>query len=381
VLAAAAGAALALLPVAAFAHAQLLISNPAPGAVLDTLPVAVDLVFSEPVTPAGRGINVYGPDGRLAQSGSARARGEDLSVGLTGALEGTYAVVWTVIASDTHPSRGEFTFSVGHPSPVRAPGLGGGDVGLVSPVGLVLQSLGRWMHFAGFALGFGSATYALFIAQNPRPMRLAGAGIALLLVAEPLALLAQTASLDPAQTFDPDGLIGALASPFGRVLGLRVAAALLLWALLGALRQAPWLRWAIPMLGVAVALVDATAAHATPSLPQPVGLVLNALHVSAMGMWVGGLAAFAVAPSGGFGRAADWSVGLLVVSGAALALLHFATPLELITTAYGASLLIKVPFVAIALFLARRGRHRWELAALAGVVAAASVLISLPPPR
>ena len=380
-MAAAAGAALALLPVVAFAHARLVISNPAPGAVLGTLPATVDLVFSEPVTPAGRGINVYGPDGRLAQSGSARARGYELSVRLTGALEGTYDVVWTVIASDTHPSRGEFTFSVGHPSPVRAPGLGGGDVGLVSLVGLVLQSLGRWMHFAGFALGFGSATYALFIAKDPRPLRLAGAGIALLLVAEPLALLAQTASLDPAQTFDGDALTGALASSFGRVLGLRVAAALLLWALLGALRQAPWLRWAIPGLGVAVALVDATAAHATPSLPLPVGLGLNALHVAAMGMWVGGVAAFAVAPSGGFGRVAAWSAGLLVVSGAALALLHFATPLELLTTAYGASLLIKLPLVGIALVLAWRARRRWELAALACVVAAASVLISLPQPR
>ena len=349
--------------------------------MLDTLPATVDLVFSEPVTPAGRGIDVYGPDGRLAQSGSARARGEELSIGLIGALDGTYAVVWTVIASDTHPSRGEFTFSVGHASPVRAPGLGGGDVGLVSPIGLVLQSLGRWMHFAGFALGFGSATYALFLSKDPRPLRLAGAGIALLLVAEPLALFAQTASLDPSQTFDGDALTGALASPFGRVLGLRVAAALLLWAFLGALRQAPWLRWAIPGLGVAVALVDATAAHATPSLPQPVGLVLNALHVSAMGMWLGGLAGFVVAPSGGFGRAAGWSAGLLVLSGVALAILHFATPLELITTAYGVSLLIKLPFVALALYLAWRARHRWELAALACVVAAASVLVSLPPPR
>jgi putative copper export protein len=69
------------------------------------------------------------------------------------------------------------------------------------------------------------------------------------------------------------------------------------------------------------------------------------------------------------------------VSFAALALLHFATPLELITTAYGASLLVKLPLVAIAFYLAWRARRRWELAALACVVAAASVLISLPPPR
>ena len=370
-----------MLPVAAFAHARLVISNPAPGALLDALPDSVDLVFSEPVTPAGRGIDVYGPDGRLAQNGPARARGDSLSVGLTGALEGTYAVVWTVIASDTHPSRGEFTFSVGHTSPVRAPGLGGGDVGLVSPVGLVLQALGRWLHFAGFALAFGSATYALFLAKEGRPLRLAGVGIALLLVAEPLALFAQTASLDPTQTFDGDALTSALASSFGRVLGLRLAAALLLWGLLGAFRQAPWVRWAIPGLGVALAFVDATAAHAIPSVPQPLGLALNALHVAAMGTWLGGLAAFALAPAGGFGRVAAWSAGLLVVSGAALALLHFASPLELMTTAYGASLLVKLPLVAVALLLAWRARRRWELVALVCVVAAASVLTSLPPPR
>ena len=366
---------------AALAHARLVISDPAPGALLDAVPATVDLVFSEPVSPAGRGINVYGPDGRLAQSGAAIARGDELSVGLTGALEGTYAVVWTVIASDTHPSRGEFTFSVGHTSPARGPGWGGGDVGLVSPVGLVLQSLGRWLHFAGFALGFGSAIYALLIARDPRPLRLAGAGIALLLVAEPLALLAQTASLDVAQAFDGDALTSALASPFGRVLALRVAAALLLWAVLGALRQAPRLRWAIPGLGVALALVDATAAHATPSLPQPLGLLLNALHVAAMGVWVGGLAAFAVAPSSGFGRVAAWSAGLLVASGAALALLHLGSPLELMASAYGLSLAIKLPLVAVALYLAWRARRRWELAALAVVIAAASVLVSLPPPR
>jgi copper transport protein len=375
------GAALALLPVVAFAHARLVISDPAPGAVLDTMPATVELVFSEPVTPAGRGINVYGPDGRLASSGSARARGEGLSVGVSGSLAGTYAVVWTVVASDTHPSRGEFTFSVGHTSPVRAPGFGGADVGLVSPVGLVLQALGRWMHFAGFALGFGAATYALFVARDPRPLRLAGVGIALLLVAEPLALFAQTASLDPAQTFDGDALTGALASPFGRVLGLRLGGALLLWAVLGALRQATWLRWAVLVLGVALALVDATAAHATPALPQPLGLALNALHVAAMGVWVGGLAGFAIAPAKGFGRLAGWSVGLLVVSGAALALLHFRSPLELMTTAYGAALAIKLPLVAIALFLAWRVRRRWELSALLAVIAAASVVVSLPPPR
>lgn len=375
------GAALAFLPVAVSAHAQLIGSNPTPGAILDTLPTSVDLYFSEPVAPAGRGITVYGPGGSLVQSGSARAQGSRLSVQLSTGTDGTYAVIWTVIAADTHPSRGMLTFSVGHASAVRAPGLGSGDVGLVSPVGLVLQALGRFLHFAGFALGFGAAAYALFVARDPRPLRLAGAGVALLLVSEPLALLAQTASLDPAQTLDGDALTAALASSFGRVLELRVAAALLLWAVLGALRQAPWLRWGIPALGLALAVVDATAAHTTPVLPQPLGLALNAIHVSTMGLWLGGVVAFTTVPAVGFGRLAAWSAGLLVVSGAALALLHFANPLELATTAYGVSLLVKLPLVAAVLVLAWRARRRWELAALVAVLGTAAVLVSLPPPR
>ena len=128
-------------------------------------------------------------------------------------------------------------------------------------------------------------------------------------------------------------------------------------------------------------MVDATAAHLTPALPVPFGLGLNALHVASMAMWVGGLAAFAIAPAGGFGRLAMWSAGLLVLSGTALALLHFSSPLELMTTAYGVSLAIKLPLVAAALWLAWRARRRWEGAALIAVVAAASVLVSLQPPR
>ena len=376
-----AAATLALVPITASAHAQLVASNPAPGAILDTAPASVELVFSEAVTPAGRGISVYGPDGKLASIGRATTDGSRLSIPLSAGTEGTYAVIWTVVASDTHPSRGEFTFSVGHASPVNAPGFGGGNIGLSSPLGLLLQALGRWLHFGGFALGFGAAIYALFVVRDARPLRLAGAGAALLLVAEPLSLLAQSASFDPAQTFDGDALISALASPFGRVLGLRLAAAFLLWAVLGALRQAPRLRWAIPLLALALALVDATAAHATPALAQPLGLVLNAVHVAAMGIWVGGVAAYVVAPSGAFGRVAAWSAGLLVLSGAALALLHFGNPVETMTTPYGGVLIVKLPLVALALWLAWRVRRRGELVALAAVLLAAAVLVSVPPPR
>ena len=78
---------------------------------------------------------------------------------------------------------------------------------------------------------------------------------------------------------------------------------------------------------------------------------------------------------------AAWSAGLLAVSGAALALLHFAKPLDLMTTAYGQTLMLKVPLVGAALYLAWRARRRGELVALVAVLAVAALLVSLPPPR
>jgi copper transport protein len=253
-------------------------------------------------------------------------------------------------------------------------------VGLVSPLGLLLQALARWLHLAGYALGFGAGAYSLLVLRRG-PLRLASLGIALMLASEPVSLFGQTASLDPTQTFDPDGLAGMLGSSFGRVFGLQTGVALLLWAVLGALAQAPWLRWAVPVLGAAMALVDSLAAHPIPSLPAALAAVLIAIHVGAMGVWVGGLIAFVSAPAGAFRVYAAWSAGLLVASGLALALLHFASPLELLTTAYGVSLLVKLPLVGAALVLAWLGRRRWELLATGLVLVAAGVLVSLPPPR
>jgi putative copper export protein len=54
--------------------------------------------------------------------------------------------------------------------------------------------------------------------------------------------------------------------------------------------------------------------------------------------------------------------------------------MQLWSSAYGVSLLVKLPLVAAALLLAWRARRRWELAALMAVLAAAAVLVSLPPP-
>ena len=342
---------------------------------MSTLPPAVELIFSEPVSPAGAGIKVFSPSGRQI-AGPAISRGALLYAPISSFDSGTFVVNWQVLAADTHPSRGAFRFSVGHPSPNPYSSLlTGGEIGTATPLGFALQALARWVHFAGFALVFGVVAYSVLTrdgqADNRRVRRLVSAGIVLLIAAEPLALLGQLASL----SFDVDTAIAVLASGFGRLLGLRLAGALLVWALWSL--ESPW-----PVLGVgvAVALIDGASAHAIPGLPFA-GQALVAIHVAAMGLWVGGLAAFLLVPDRRFGRNAALSFAVAAVTGLVLAVVHIGLLQSLMTTAYGQVLMIKVLVVGAALSMALMRRRRLELGILLAVVAAAAALAALPPPR
>jgi copper transport protein len=342
---------------------------------MSTLPPVVELIFSEPVSPAGAGIKVFSPSGhQIARP--VISRGAVLYAPMSSADSGTFIVSWQVLAADTHPSRGAFRFSVGHPSANPYSSLlTGGEIGTATPLGFVLQALARWVHFVGFALVFGVVAYSALTRDkrlDSRPVsRLVGGGIVLLIAAEPLALLGQLASL----SFDADTAIAVLASGFGRLLGLRLAGALLVWALWSL--ESPW-----PILGVgvAVALIDGASAHAIPGLPFA-GQALVAIHVAAIGLWVGGLAAFLLVPDRRFGRYAALTFAVAAITGLLLAVAHVGLLQSLMTTAYGQVLIIKVLVVGAALSLALIRRRRLELGVLLAVIAAAAVLGALPPPR
>jgi copper transport protein len=392
-------AAVLLLSAPASAHARVVSLDPAPAGVLSAPPRLVRIEFSEPVTPFGRGLDVYAPDGRRV-SGTATPQGAALVValdGYSGSPEGTYLVVWRVVAQDTHPSRGSYTFSIGHAGPVPAGDLAGGDLGAVSPLGFLLQALARWLHFLGFALSFGVLAFTLIVLRErqppPRLQRLVYVGIVLLIAAEPIALVAQAASLG---AIDSPSLADVLGSAFGRVLALRLAAALALWGILGAPRAALGAGiWSVLVVGGLLAGVDGLSGHTIRGLPLAASASLTALHEASMVVWVGGFtgllavigaAADKSALVGRFGRVAAVSVVVLVLSGGLLALAHLGAPADLVLTSYGLSLSIKLLAVGVALWLAWSGLRRLrsgrpELLALAGVLALAAVLASLPPPR
>jgi copper transport protein len=385
--------------------------------VLAQPPRSLRLFFSERVQLAGRGMQVWGPAGRRVEQGPAQVLGTEVRIPVGATEPGTYRVLWRVIAADTHPAQGTFFFSVGHPSQPAAPGAGAAGAGR-SAVGLALQALARAVHFAGYALCFGVFAFRRAVlvprslttdaAVDGQVWRLIGAGVLSLLAAEPIALLAQTVSLStpPESPIDVDVMGGALDSSFGLVLGQRVGAAVLVWVLVGAVRQGAVREgaaaWAILGLGGAVALIDGEAAHAVGARPAWLGFGANVLHESAMGWWAGAVLGLlgiwrlpGVVPrrlevAVAAGRFAAPSVAILVLSGTVMAVQHLAGLRDLIATGYGRTLAVKLFGLAAAVTLAWAAatapverRSRWwmgEAAVLLGLLALAGWLVSLPPP-
>lgn len=123
----------------------------------------------------------------------------------------------------------------------------------------------------------------------------------------------------------------------------------------------------------AVAVVAAVMPEIPVSFASPtrvVTSVLTAVHVLGAITWVGGLVVLSAtalasrssAARGGDGAAADWAriwdrfslvalvaVGALIVSGSWLAWTHVGTPAQLLTTAYGRTLAVKLTLVIVLL--------------------------------
>src|SRR2546428_1953103 len=84
--------------------------------------------------------------------------------------------------------------------------------------------------------------------------------------------------------------------------GQRLGVALALWAVLAALETGSSTSLKLGLaLGIALAVIDGQAVHAVSVRPLAAGLVTNALHVAAMGTWVGTVIALLVAWEGAGG--------------------------------------------------------------------------------
>jgi copper resistance protein C len=111
----------------ALGHAELVSSDPAAKAVLDTPPTTVTLTFSAGLDAAKSSFKVNGAGGTAATGKAAKDGATVMTAdGLTLA-PGTYTVEWTSVAEDGDIERGTFAFTVSEapvtpsPSPTDVP--------------------------------------------------------------------------------------------------------------------------------------------------------------------------------------------------------------------------------------------------------------------
>lgn len=114
----------------ALAHDDLVGTDPADGAVVESLPEALTLTFSAPLLEDAGAIEIAVADaaGRSLTAGDPVLDGVQVTQPLsgedTGDVSGSITVQWRAVSGDGHPISGEYAFSVGEPSATEAPAPG-----------------------------------------------------------------------------------------------------------------------------------------------------------------------------------------------------------------------------------------------------------------
>ena len=434
-----AAAAALVLPAAAWGHAALVRTAPSASGTVNAPPEQITLVYSEPIATSFAIVSVTDAAGRQVTSGeprSAPGAPQTLVTPLRRVAEGWYLVFWRVISADGHPVRGAFTFAVG-PNPGPPPQF---RVPSLSETATTTRLLvARWTVFLSLLATLGLIVLRTVIARpviravrgcSLRPLTIAfGIAMVVALVATPLYVLLATAQFTLRSAWDLGSTIpAARSSGFGRdFLDLELVLALFAVAAVAALvvdrpereRRSVAELLALPaalVTGASTLLLPALAGHAGQKSPRGLSLPLDAAHLGAAAIWLGGLIGIVVfwLSVGRQGRAAALaivvprfsvvafaSVLLLIGTGIGQSLLELPTLETLWQTSYGKALIVKLVLLAAALLLAGvnlartkprlqagnaeaplllRRLVQGEIVFVAAALFAAGVLASLPPP-
>ncbi|MFE3033733.1 copper resistance CopC/CopD family protein [Streptomyces canus] len=365
---------------AASAHAALRATDPKDGTVLKSAPRDITLTFTESVGLLDDSFRVLDPDGKRVKVGDA-GHGPDGSdtarVSLPAKLaQGTYTVAWRVVSADSHPVSGAFTFSVGKPSPAIVVA----DTGPTeNPATESLFNMGRYLAYLAVALLIGTAVFVA-ACRPPEPARLrrllwAGWGTLLGSTVFLLVLRAPYESgTGPASAFSPKAFERTLTTRPGEALLVRLALLLVAYFFvvrllrLGEERLPRAWQAAGGALALGLALTWAAAEHASAGIQVPLAMTSAVLHVLAMSVWLGGLAALLStlyrassqlppAVLARFSRLAFGSVTVLVGTGVYQSWRGLGSWEAITGTTYGHLLVLKLLAVTLLLAAARLSRQ------------------------
>lgn len=378
---------------AARAHSFLASTDPVQGARLEAAPDGVALQFSEAVVGehidltlrTSDGEEVITPAPRL-ESGAPVVRQPLPAIG-----DGVYVVSWHVVSAvDGHESAGEFAFAVGDASGEQLADA------TVSPTDVdPWSAVATWTFFVGLAIAAGGLVGPALLGpaagasgRRRRWWLRAGGGIGLVGIAARLA--AEQAFTGPASVASA-ALVG-------------VSVLVLLAVVAG--RLSSTLPAAVFMAG---ALVLWSSRSHSAADEGALGWLLDAAHLAAAALWTGVLMFVVVAlwrgrgggPDllagvGRYARFAAWTVAAVAATGIVQAVLLLPDVAALWSTGYGRIITVKSVLFVAALVAAGAARGRalprarprllrrlttGEASILAGVLAAAAILVNAAPPQ
>ncbi|MES1248784.1 MAG: copper resistance protein CopC [Actinomycetota bacterium] len=348
------------LPAVAAAHATLVSTSPANGAVLVRAPGAVRIAFDDTVT-RGPGIEAIRNGGGSILAAKPRIEGGKTLVlpVRRGLPDGDYSVRWAIISDDGHLESGVLAFAVGTGRPKPVASLAPEAAGPRPP-----DVIARWLFLAGVLGAAGIALFALLGRVDAEPVALV------------LASSAVLAALGAGDESHRVGLHTRAGDAFVAGSAYAVAVALVAGAALlepRARRPSLWL--ALPLVAVPTA-----AGHALDRGLSRVNVAADVLHVAGAAAWVGALLGLVVTRRRDV-RLAAAGVALLTVTGvvrASYELLHLA---QLWETSYGRALLVKTGLLLAAVAVGMWRRPRVELVLVAGILVAVGVLTLERPGR
>jgi copper transport protein len=369
------------------AHANVVRSIPAAGAVLDQSPTAIILEFSEDLDPGFTRVELFDESGGLVSAGPGTIDPQAprvLRLEIHPLPQGTYSAVWRArSAADGHVTEGSVGFSIGASSPPASllPPPGAPDPATAMPSRI--DAIARWFSYLATALALGSLTFVFFTC---RPVylfqtgkasvvdedilhisrRLSITGLLCLSVITVCFLLIQAAQASEVPLGRVFGapVLQLFLGRTGQLLGIRWLLAIALAAVVLRLPAEAFgqarLWWLMLMLGGGVLLTFSLQSHAAARGSAP-GVVVDWLHLAAMTTWLGGLLPLFVVVRQKNALASEFverfsdvslfSVGTLAVTGMYNLAQYVQTWEALLSTTYGRALIFKTGLFGILIAL------------------------------
>lgn len=289
------------------AHASLQSSIPAPASVLDETPDAIVLDFDEGIEADIASIQLFDADQELVSIGAPSGSASDdtvVSAGVPDLDDGTYAVVWRVTSVDGHVVDGAFAFQIGATGAVDQDLLVQqvSDGVAADPAVGRAATAARLVMFVGLVLLLGAGVHLLLAGdvQVPaRSRRLPLLGAVFVAAGGAAVFALHTASVRAGglgDAFSVDGWGDVARTRIGQAMLLRVAVAAGLGATMSAFshRTTAWWRSLAVVLAVVLVFTFPAAGHAAGESPQAVWSLIDATHLAAIALWLGGLTIFAL---------------------------------------------------------------------------------------